>query len=644
MTYSPLWLNRKPLAAPPAYLRAIAPALMTPQGMTALEELSAGFAALGGKAPAFLGEADGACLVLREIPGGGEGFTLRRDGEKLILTASGAGMVFGAFYLLRRLACGESCPEAETAPRYDLRMLDHWDNADGVVERGYAGSSFFFENGAPVCNARTRDYARLLASCGLNGCCINNVNVKGAALRLLMGDFNETLSELGEQFAEYGVGLWLSVSFAAPMEQGGLPTADPLDAAVRAWWKETAARLFSEVTNLRGFLVKADSEGRPGPQSYGRTQADGANLLAEAVKPFGGEILWRCFVYDCQQDWRDTVRDRARAQCDTFRPLDGQFADNVILQLKNGPVDFQIREPVSPLFGHLTHTRSMVEFQIAQEYTGQQRHVCYLLPMFREVLDFRLWHRAENDRVRDTVEAVTAVSNLGNDYNWTGHDLAAANLFGFGLLSWDPEADPGEIAREWSILTFGADKTVTDTVADILLRSREIYERYSTPMGIGWMVNPGDHYGPNPEGYEYDRWGTYHRATCKEIGVERGSSGTDFVSQYHSPLREMYDDPATCPENLLLFFHRLPYDHIMQDGRTLLQTWYDSHFEGYEAAESLARAWDGLEGKIEEGAFRRVQERFREQLRSAKEWRDVINSWLYRLTLIPDEKGRTLYL
>ena len=644
MNYAPLWLNWKPLPDPPEYLRAIAPSLMSPQGMTALEELTAGFTAFTGVRPEVSQSPKGPCLVLQEFPGGGEGFALKRSGENLFLAASGAGLVFGAFYLLRRLACGERWPEAASEPRYSLRMLDHWDNADGTVERGYAGRSLFFENDVPVCNARTRDYARLLASCGLNGSCINNVNVKGAALGLLTGYFNDTLAALGEQFAEYGVGLWLSVSFAAPMEQGGLPTADPLDPSVQAWWAEAAGSLFAEVPNLRGFLVKADSEGRPGPHTYGRTQAEGANMLAAAVKPCGGQILWRCFVYDCQQDWRDTVRDRAKAQCDTFAPLDGQFADNVILQLKNGPVDFQIREPVSPLFGHLEHTRSMAEFQLAQEYTGQQKHVCYLMPMFREVLDFHLCHKPENDRVADTIEAVTAVSNLGNDFNWTGHDLAAANLFGFGCLSWDPEADPREIAREWSVLTLGPDRDVTSTVADILMRSREIYERYTTPMGIGWMVNPGYHYGPNPEGYEYDRWGTYHRATCREIGVERGSTGTDFVSQYHSPLREMYDDPATCPENLLLFFHRMPYDHVMWDGRTLLQTWYDDHFEGYEAAESLARAWDGLEGRIEDAAFRRVQERFREQLRSAKEWRDIINSWLYRLTLIPDGKGRTLYL
>ena len=644
MDFSPLWLRWQRLPEPPTYLRGIAASVNTTQGRAALRELRQGFAAFTGREPAVLSASDGCCLTVLETRDPGEGFTLSRAGNGLTLSGSGRGLLYGAFTLLRRLACGEAFPEIETAPRYPLRMLNHWDNPDGTVERGYAGASFFFRDGKPVCDERTGEYARILASCGLNGSCINNVNVKGNAKKLLTGDYNDTLRALGEQFSEYGVGLWISVSFASPMDLGGLPTADPLDASVRAWWADTAEKLFTAVPNLRGFLIKADSEGRPGPHSYGRTQAEGANMLAAAVKPFGGEILWRCFVYNCQQDWRDTVRDRAKAQCETFAPLDGQFADNVYLQIKNGPMDFQIREPASPLFGRLEKTRSMAEFQLAQEYTGQQKHVCYLMPMFKEVLDFHLCHRAEPDRVSDTISAVTAVSNMGDDWNWTGLDLAAANLFGFGCLSWNPDAAPEDIAREWSILTFGRDEMVTEMVTGILLPSREIYESYTTPLGLGWLVTPGVHYGPSPEGYEYDRWGTYHRATCREIGVERGSSGTDYVNQYHSPLRELFDDPATCPENLLLFFHRLPYDYRMKDGRTLLQTYYDLHFSGYEAAEGLSRAWNSLDGRIDEAAFRRVQARFAEQLRSAREWRDIVNSWLYRLTLIPDERGRTLYL
>jgi len=523
-------------------------------------------------------------------------------------------------------------------------MLDHWDNADGVIERGYSGNSFFFQNGAPVCNGRTRDYARLLASCGINGSCINNVNVRGSALELLTGRYDVELKKIASCFSEYGIGLWISVSFSAPMELGGLKTADPLDDDVCGWWRDTSARLFSAVPELAGFLVKADSEGRPGPHSYGRSHADGANMLADAVAPYGGQILWRCFVYNCTQDWRDTETDRAKAQCDTFAPLDGRFRDNVYLQVKNGPVDFQIREPVSPLFGHLQNTASILEFQIAQEYTGQQKHVCYLIPMFREVLDFRLRHKPDKDRVSETVSAVCAVSNTGDDPNWTGHALAAANLYGFGRISWDPAADPEELAREWSVLTFGNDPKVTETVTGILMHSRTVYEKYTVPLGIGWMCVPGVHYGPSPDGYEYDRWGTYHRATCREIGVERGPEGTGFSAQYSPALAEIFGNVRTCPEELILFFHRLPYNFVMKDGRTLIQRIYDDHFEGYEEAEALAASWESLEGLVDRSAFENVRDRFREQLQSAREWRDIVNSWFYRLTQIPDGKGRKLYL
>ena len=642
--YSLLWLDWKPRQDLPAYTKYVVGEAGSLRSAAALRELRAGLRAMGGEAPGEAPPETAPCLRLVEEPGKDEGFRLRREGESLILTGTGRGLVYGAFYLLRRLALGEDFPCLSSSPAYPIRMLDHWDNADGSIERGYSGNSFFFREGSPVCTGRTRDYARLLASCGLNGCCINNVNVRGNALRLLTGEYDGELRQIAACLEEYGVGLWLSVSFSAPMELGGLPTADPLNPEVKAWWAEAAGRIFRSVPNLAGFLIKADSEGRPGPHTYGRTHADGANMLADAVLPWGGRILWRCFVYNCTQDWRDTETDRAKAQCVTFAPLDGQFRDNVYLQIKNGPVDFQIREPVSPLLGRLEHTNSLLEFQIAQEYTGQQKHVCYLIPMFREVLDFRLRHRPEKDSAAESIQAVCAVSNTGDDVNWTGHDLAAANLFGFGLLAWDPRSDPSEIAREWSILTFGRDPNVTVTVCGILLGSRETYEKYTVPLGIGWMCVPGVHYGPSPEGYEYDRWGTYHRATCREIGVERGPGGTGYALQYSPSLADLYGSVESCPEELLLFFHRLPFSYRMKDGRTLLQRIYDDHFDGCEEAEAMAKAWDTLEGRVPDEVFRRVRERFREQVRSAREWRDVINSWLYRLTLIPDEKGRKLYL
>ena len=635
MDYSLLWLDWKKRDDLPAWTGRIVGEPVSPQGKAALRELQNGLAALG-----TIPETTGPGLHLQEEPGDGESFCLRREGESLILAGPGRGLLYGAFALLRKLALGEEILPGEYAPAYPIRMLDHWDNADGVIERGYSGPSFFFSEGKPVCNERTRDYARLLASVGLNGCCVNNVNVKGEALELLTGKYDRELRQLGEALGEYGVFLWLSVSFAAPLEQGGLPTADPLDPEVRRWWKETCSRLFRAVPDLAGFLVKADSEGRPGPHTYCRTQAEGANLLAEAVRPYGGSILWRCFVYNCAQDWRDQKTDRARAQYDTFAPLDGQFADNVCLQIKNGPMDFQIREPVSPLLVQLERTKSILEFQLAQEYTGQQKHVCYLAPLMKETLDFR----GPVGAVKDRISALCAVSNTGADRNWTGHDLAAANLYAFGRLAWDPGSDPKVLAREWTRLTFGDEPRVAETATDILLRSREVYERYTVPLGVGWMCVPGTHYGPSPEGYEYDRWGTYHRATQREIGVERGPAGTGFTEQYGPELGRMYGNIETCPEELLLFFHRLPYTFRMKDGRTLLQRIYDDHFQGCEEAEAMAAAWDALEGLVPETVFRRVRERFAEQIRSAREWRDVINSWLYRLTLVPDEKGREIWL
>lgn len=645
MDYSPLWLNWRPRPGLPAWAETVCADPATDQGKAAVRELLAGLQALtGGEADRRKPDGGQPCVRLIEEVGGSEGFDLCFSGGGCTLRGSGRGLLYGVFRLLRMLAAGQPLRDTHSEPTYPIRMLDHWDNDDGGIERGYSGRSFFFRGGRPFFSARTRDYARLLASCGLNGCCINNVNVRGNASKLVTGEYDEELRQIAACFEEYGVALWLSVNFAAPMELGGLDTADPCDERVRAWWAAASARLFAAVPNLAGFLVKADSEGRPGPHTYGRTHAEGANMLADAVAPFGGKVLWRCFVYNCTQDWRTTDADRARAQCDTFAPLDGLFRENVLLQIKNGPVDFQIREPVSPLFGRLDQTSSILEFQLAQEYTGQQRHVCYLMPMFREVLDFHLMHRAESDTVAEAVSAICAVSNTGDDFNWTGHDLAAANLFGFGALCWDPKAEPAAIAEEWSILTFGDDPTVTKTVTSILMDSRRVYESYTVPLGIGWMCKPGVHYGPDPDGYEYDRWGTYHRATCREIGVERGPGGTGYTEQYCEPLAAMYRDPATCPEELLLFFHRLPYTHRMKDGRTLIQAVYDSHFDGYEAAERMAASWDSLEGRIAADAFARVQARFCEQLTSAREWRDVINSWFYRLTLIPDEKGRALYI
>lgn len=533
-----------------------------------------------------------------------------------------------------------------------LRMMNHWDNMDGSIERGYSGKSFFFEDDDILVNDRTITYARLMASIGINAVVINNVNVKGCATWLVTEKYFAKLKSLSEVFAGYGIKLYLSLNFAASMEIGGLDSADPLSDDVRAWWKKRMEIVFNAVPNLGGFLIKADSEGRPGPFTYGRTHAEGANMLAEAVAPFHGLIIWRCFVYNCEQDWRDRKTDRARSGYDNFIHLDGEFLENVILQIKNGPMDFQVREPVHPLFGGLAGTNQMLEVQAAQEYTGQQRHICYLIPMFKQVLEFKTYVKEENDTVRDIVSGKTfgqvncgmaAVSNTGNDDNWTGHDLAAANLYGFGRLAFEPELSAQEIAKEWIRVTYGRNKQVEDVLMYMLLNSWPAYEKYTSPLGIGWMVNPNVHYGPNVDGYEYDRWGTYHRADHLGIGVDRSHEGTGYACLYREPNASIYDDMEKCPDDLLLFFHHVPYTWKLRSGKTVIQHIYDTHFEGVEIVDEMAERFSELMGKLPDMMYERISERLTHQKAHAREWRDQINSYFYRKSGIPDEAGRKIY-
>lgn len=585
----------------------------------------------------------------------GGGYRIAEEKGRIRITAAEPeGLLYGSFDLIRQVQRGVSLRGIDRLklPDNPLRMLNHWDNMDGSIERGYSGNSFFFRNDRVLVEERTEDYARLTASVGINGVVINNVNVTEKATRLITGEYADSLKRMGNIFSKYGIRLYLSLNFAAPMELGGLETADPEAEEVRAWWQEQMKETFRNIPSLGGFLVKADSEGRPGPLTYGRTQAQGANMLAEAVRPYGGIIIWRCFVYNCTQDWRDRKTDRARSAYDYFMPLDGKFEENVILQIKNGPMDFQVREPVSSLFGSLKNTNQMLEVQIAQEYTGQQRHVCYLIPQFKEILGFHTHCREEEDTVADIVSGrsfshkncgMAAVANTGSDSNWTGHDLAAANWFGFGRLAFDTSLSAEEIAREWCECTFGTDKAVVYAICKILLMSWPAYEKYTSPLGIGWMLSPNNHYGPNVDGYEYDRWGTYHRADHLGIGVERGKTGTGFTQTYLEPNASLYEKIETCPEELLLFFHYMPYTYRLKSGKTLIQHIYDSHFEGVEDVEEMVSLWEGLKGKIPDEVFERVMLRMEHQLDNSAEWRDQINSYFYRKSFIMDEKGRKIY-
>jgi alpha-glucuronidase len=538
-------------------------------------------------------------------------------------------------------------------PANPLRLINHWDNMDGVVERGYAGQSIFFANYELTPHlTRVRDYARLLASIGINGIAVNNVNVHQAETRLL-SDQLPKVKTLAEIFRAYGIKVFLSVNFAAPLQLAGLATADPLDPEVKVWWQRKTAEIYREIPDFGGFLVKADSEHRPGPFTYHRTQAEGANMLAEAVRDFGGLVIWRCFVYNCQQDWRDTSTDRAKAAYEYFKPLDGQFAENVVLQIKNGPMDFQVREPVSPLLGGMEETNQLLELQITQEYTGQQVHLCYLVPQWKEVLEFDTYARGRGSFVKKVVDGslfqrrfngIAGVANVGTDQNWTGHPLAQANLFGFGRLAWNPDLSAQEITEEWVKLTFGCQEVVVETITSMLMRSWQIYENYTAPLGIGWMVNPGHHYGPNVDGYEYSQWGTYHRADHTGLGIDRTvGTGTGYAGQYHPENALRFENPQTCPEELLLFFHHLPYTYRLQNGKTIIQHIYDTHFSGVEQAEELKERWLRLRGYLDEQRFTAVANRLNLQIEHAKEWRDVINTYFYRKTGIPDGLGRKIY-
>jgi alpha-glucuronidase len=553
---------------------------------------------------------------------------------------------------------------------------------DGSVERGYAGNSLFFKNNKfDYDKAQIESYAKLLGKIGVNQISLNNVNVNSVSAKLITPEFLPDLAEIAAIFRKYGISLLIAIEFSAPKSLGGLPSCDPNDTAVADWWKAQTDIVYSYIPDLAGFLVKADSEFRDGPASLGRTQAEGANVIAAALAPHGGILYWRCFVYNCRQDWRDKMTDRAKAAYNEFAPLDGQFSDNVILQIKNGPLDFQVREPLSPLLGNLKNTREALELQITQEYTGQQIDLFALAVQWEEYFNSFVSDTetladicgnpadiaANNSRARADVaaapagtlaapaesaaapahcriEAICGVANVGDGKFLCGNPLAEANLYAFGRFGQNPHENAKTILADWTKDYFG--KEVPE-IAEILYKSKKIYEMYTSPLALGWMVTPHYHYGPSPEGYEFDKWGTYHRANHTHVGVERNSSGTGYTEQYHPYLANLYNDPATTPEELLLFFHRLPYDYKLKSGQTLLQYIYDTHFEGAEGVNALIETWRKLKNKvpevIPEDVYDEVLRRLDLQLANAGEWRDIVNTYFYRLTGVGDEKGRKIY-
>ncbi|KAF1291322.1 alpha-glucuronidase [Candidatus Enterococcus leclercqii] len=588
---------------------------------------------------------------------GKEGFqvAVSDEGKLNIQAQTEIGLLYGMFQVYEKLRCeGGIYQDFHSVPDQALRMINHWDNMDGSIERGYAGDSIFFKDGSFRRDFNlVRQYARLLASVGINGVSINNVNVHRLETRLITEEHLPEVKMINDIFASYGIKTFLSINFAAPKKIGGLDTADPLDSGVVAFWKETVANIYRVIPDFGGFVVKADSEGEPGPFAYGRGHDDGANLFGSILKEYGGLCIWRCFVYNCAQDWRDRSIDRARAAYDHFLPLDGKFEDNVVLQIKLGPLDFQVREPISPLFGALRNTNQIIEFQLTQEYTGQQKAIYYQVPVWKEALDFDTHHDYEPSVVKQLIKAnspvpeysgICAVGVVGMDRNWTHHKLMQSNLYSYGWLAWNNQLTSELLAKRWTQLTFtSSSQKAQEKISELLGTSRETYALYNAPNGVGFMCRPNHHYGPDIDGYEYDRWGTYHFADRNGIGNDRTTQGTGFVEQYAPARCHEFNELTTCPDELLLWFHHVGYEHRLKNGKTLIQDIYDNHFEGVERVEAYQKTWSELKNEIAPADFKNVEELLKEQHRMAIEWRDQINTYFYRKSGIADNQGRKIY-
>jgi alpha-glucuronidase len=599
----------------------------SPTLSAARDELSSGLRGLLGSAVSVtVDQARG-----EKIAAGEEGYSITRRGNDTVVIAGNrdAGVLYGAFALLRSLQTHVPVAGIATAstPRIGRRILDHWDNLNRTVERGYAGDSLWEWYLLPGYRSpRYRDYARACASVGINGTVLNSVN---ADALVLTEPYLEKVAALADELRPYGIRVYLSARFSAPIELGGLKTADPLDPAVIAWWHAKADEIYRHVPDFGGFLVKANSEGQPGPQEYGRSHADGANMMADAVAPHGGIVMWRAFVYEVKPDV-----DRVNQAYDEFKPLDGRFRDNVVVQIKNGPLDFQPREPFHPLFGAMPHTRLALELQITQEYLGASIQLAYLGPLFQEVLrsDTRsagpgsTVARVIDGSLRGGLSVIAGVANTGTDRDWTGHPLAAANWYAFGRLAWDHTLDSSDIAGEWTRMTFSDDPRVVETIDRMLASSRETVVNYSMPLGLHHIMATDNHYGPGPwadAGRPDWTPSYYHRADAAGLGADRTSTGTNALARYAPEAARVWGDPAACPENLILWFHHVPWDHRMKSGRTLWDELCLKYQEGVDGARQLQRDWNSLAGLVDPERFAHVRSLLEQQERDACEWRDA---------------------
>lgn len=546
---------------------------------------------------------------------GRDGYTIRStaDGKIEIGSISETGLLYGAYHLLRlqETKADVSNLDIEEKPVYSLRILNHWDNLDGTIERGYSGHSLWKWDELPgKISPRYEAYARANASIGINGTVINNVN---ASPEILSADYLGKIKILADIFRPYGLKVYLSVNFASPMALGKLPTADPLDADVAGWWRQKVQEIYGLIPDFGGFLVKANSEGQPGPCDYNRTHAEGANMLAEALKPYGGIVMWRAFVYS------PSDHDRAKQAYLEFQPLDGKFLDNVIVQIKNGPIDFQPREPYSPLFTSMKHTPMMVEFQITQEYLGHSNHLAYLAPMWKEFFEYVQ---------PNSLRAVSGVTNIGDEVNWCGHDLAQSNWYAFGRLAWNPQLTSKEIAGEWLKQTFTTDDKFVVPMEQVLLDSREAVVDYMMPLGLHHIFAWGHHYGPEPWCFIPDArpdWlpPYYHQADKVGLGFDRSHTGSNAVAQYPDSLCRVLDDLETCPEEFILWFHHVPWKHQMKSGRTLWDELCYSYDRGVKSVREFQRVWKEMQPYVDKERYEQISDRLDIQMHDAVWWKDA---------------------
>lgn len=561
-----------------------------------------------------------------------DGYKIVSTPKKIsILAKTDLGLLYGSYHLLnlQQQKADFSNLKLEEKPSYDVRILNHWDNLDGTIERGYAGHSLWkWEDLPNKLSPRYEEYARANASIGINATVLNNVN---ASPNMLREDYLKKVKVLADIFRPYGIKVYLSVNFSSPKVLGGLQNSDPLNQDVQKWWKDKAAEIYKLIPDFGGFLVKANSEGQPGPQDYGRTHADGANMMADVLKPYGGIVMWRAFVYSPSKD------DRAKQAHLEFVPLDGKFRDNVIIQIKNGPIDFQPREAFNPLFGALRKTSEMVEFQITQEYLGQANHLVFLAPLFKETLDSDTFSDGKGSTIAKITDgtlrpakltAISAVANIGEDKNWTGHHFAQANWYAFGRLAWNHDLSSEQIADEWIKMTFTDDKNFVNPVKEIMLTSRETAVDYMMPLGLHHIFAGGHHYGPEPWGdYKGGRpdWSPvyYHQANAEGIGFDRTKTGSDAVSQYFPPLNEIYGNIKTTPENLILWFHHVPWDYKMKDGKTLWDELCYKYDLGVHEVRDYQKTWDKMQPYIDQQRFSEVQDKLKIQAEDAVWWKDA---------------------